>query len=257
MNTGLRVEVRDRVAYLEIDRPESRNAINSVVQDELIAAIEQFSTDRNIWVVQLTGSGDVAFSAGVDLKELARGRPGDDPKPRRGNMRPLFEAVLDCPKPVIAAINGSALGGGCELALACDLRVASDAALLGMPEVKRGLGGAAGAQLLCRLAPLAVAQEMLFFGEPITADEALRHGLFNRVVPRTALRDEAEAYTRRLLKSAPISVWRHKVALRTGADLPLAAALRLSVHPDPYTSKDRHEGIAAFAEKREPVWQAR
>ncbi len=246
---GLGIDVRDRVAYLEIDRPASRNAISSALQEELIDAIEGFATDNSVWVVQITGSGDSAFCAGADLKELAR--------TRRRNMRYLYEAVLDCPKPVIAVINGTALGGGFELALSCDLRIAGDHAQLGMPEVKRGLGGAVGAQLLSRLAPLGVAQEMLFFGDPISAADALRHNIVNQVVPGHALRVEAERYTRRLLESAPISVWRHKVAIRNGADLPLAAALRLSVHPDPYTSKDCIEGVRAFNEHREPVWQGK
>lgn len=256
MPNGLLIDVKERIAYLTLNRPKVRNAIDSMLQRELVEAIEQLGTDSSIWLLYLTGAGDKAFSAGVDLKELATD-PAHSHVGANRTMRPLFEAVLDCPKPVIAVLNGSTIGGGCELALCCDLRIAADNVKIGMPEVKLGLGGAVGAQLLCRLAPLGVAKEMLYFGDTITAQEALRHGIVNRVVPRESLRAAGEAYARQLLRSAPLSVQRHKRAIRSGLELPLAVAIRMSIQPDPYTSEDRSEGVRAFAEGRDPVWQGR
>lgn len=252
---GLVVEVRDRVAYATIDRPDRMNALSAGLRTALVEAFDGFHRDPDVWAVVLGATGERAFCAGYDLKEEAEARFPSDPM--RGELRNVMEVVHDCGVPTIAAVNGWALGGGMELALACDLRVLASHAQLGMPEVKRGMGGNFGAQLLVRTLPSAVAYEMLYLGEPIDADTALRLGLANRVVDMADLAATAEDLVRRIVALAPLTQQRYKAATQRGRDLPLAAALRLDVTPDPYRSEDRREGAAAFVEGREPRWQGR
>lgn len=257
---GLIVEVRDRVGYVTIDRPERLNALSTGVQRDLVDAFDAMSFDDEVWAVALTGSGDRAFSAGVDLKEIGAAdgsKGGGLRQPMTGAVRNVFETVLECAKPTVAVLNGWAMGGGCELALACDLRIASDDTRIGMPEAKRGMGANFGAQLLPRIVPLAVAYEMLYLGEALTAEEAQRWGLVNRVVPKAELAAFAETYVRALCQSAPLTVRRYKAVISRGRDMPVSAALRLNAGPNPYLSEDRVEGVAAFNQKRPPVWRAR
>jgi enoyl-CoA hydratase len=251
---GLIVDVRDRVAYATIDRPERLNALSTGLRIALVEAFDRFHRDPEIWAVVLSATGDRAFCAGVDLKEAAA--EGALPnEPMRGVAREAFEAVYECGVPTIAALNGLALGGGMELALACDLRVVAQHAQLGMPEVKRGMGGNFGAQMIIRTVPTAVAYEMLYLGESIDAEAALRLGLVNWVVKGEELAATVESLARRLVALAPVTQQRYKAAIQRGRDLPVAAALRLDVRPSPYLSEDRREGIAAFVEGREPRWR--
>ena len=258
---GLLLEVRDRVAYVTIDRQERRNALNQAVMDGLVDAFDRFDRDETVWAVLVTGAGDKAFSAGRDLKELNErdGGEGTTPAhlPMKGAIRNAFEAVYECRKPVVAAINGWAVGGGLELALACDLRIAAEHARLGLPEALRGMGANFGAAILPRLVPRAVALEMLYLGEPLSADEAQRWGLVNRVVASEELATAAEQYVRALLERAPLTLRRYKAVVQKSLEMPLPAALRLDLHPNPYLSEDRVEGVAAFVEKRRPTWRAR
>jgi enoyl-CoA hydratase len=256
---GLRTRVEDRVAWLTLDRPERMNALSRGLIADLVEAFDRLEVDDDVWVVVLTGSGERAFSAGVDLKEQHVGDlEGQGFRhPMKGTSRNVFEVVLDFGKPVIAAINGWAMGGGCELALACDLRLAAETAHLGLPESKRGMGATFGAQLLPRLVPAAIAYEMLYTGEPVTAQQAERWGLVNRCVPPEELLEQASALARVLVERAPLTLRRYRAVVRQGRDLPLSAALRLDSGPDPYSSADRVEGVAAFLENRPPVWRAR
>lgn len=256
---GLELDISDKIARLRIDRPDRLNAVSTALMRELAETVDRLGRDDNVWVVMITGTGDRAFSAGVDLKEAN----GDDQAERMAAMpmggleRNTFEVILECPKPTVAALNGVTVGAGCEIALACDVRIAADHAQIGLPEARRGMGANFGCQLLPRLIPRGVAYDLLYTGDLITAAEAKQNGLVSRVVPADQLAAEAERLCARIAANAPLTVQRYKAMIGRGVDLPTAAALRLHTGPNPYTSEDRAEGVSAFVEKRTPQWRAR
>jgi enoyl-CoA hydratase len=252
-------ERRDHVAYVTLNRPQSRNAINNSLRIKLVEAFIDASEDPEVRAIVLTGAGDRAFCAGMDLKEADQGaREGRRFNvPMTGAYRNFHEVVLETYKPTIAVLNGAAVAGGCELALACDLRIAAEHATMGLPEAKIGMGANTASVLLGRLIPRAIAFKMLYTGEPISAPEALRWGLVNEVVPKEKLAHATEALVRSIVANAPLTLRRYKEMMVKGWELPVPAALRLSAGPNPYLSEDREEGIRARLEGRAPVWKGR
>jgi enoyl-CoA hydratase/carnithine racemase len=250
-------ERRGHVEVLTINRPEARNAINAAVTEAMADALDELERDETCWVVVLTGAGDKAFSAGMDLKAFAAGE-GAGIMGSRGGFAGI--AQRDFPKPIIAAVNGSCLAGGCEIMLACDLVVAAEHAVFGIPEVKRGLiAGGGGLIRLPKRLPLAVALELALTGEPIDAARALQLGLVNRVVPLDRLLEEALALADQIAANAPLAVRWSKKVMKQAIDLAEAEGWKLNQEAVAavFTSADAMEGPRAFAEKRPPVWQGR
>ena len=256
---GIRAERRDSMLEVTIDRPKA-NAIDAATSRELGEAFVGFRDDPGLRVAIVTGAGDRFFSAGWDLKAAAA---GDDEGYGPGGFAGLTE-LFDLDKPVIAAINGWAAGGGLELALACDLIVASTTAQLSLPEVTRGLVPDAGGVLrLPKRMPRALAMEMLLTGRAIDADEAARWGLVNRVAQPEALMDEARALAERILEAAPLAVQAVKAIASATEELSVeleTAAInegRIAAYQRARASEDAKEGPRAFAEGRDPEWKGR
>jgi enoyl-CoA hydratase len=255
----LLIETSGHVRVLTLNRPERRNALSALLRNALSEALLSADEDDSVRIVVLTGAGEQAFCAGADLKEM---RADDDNQRRfRSPMgqveRSVFEVALETKKPVIAALNGSAIAGGFELALACDLRITHPDARFGLPEAKIGMGANFSSVVLPRLIAPCIALEMLMTGDTISAEQAYRYGLLNRIVPRGQVLQESLAMANRIADNAPLSVRRMKATVWRGMDMPVAAALRLELGPSPYLSEDRKEGIKARLEKRKPVWQGR
>jgi enoyl-CoA hydratase/carnithine racemase len=247
-------ERRGHVEILTINRPEARNAINGAVSRGFVAAFDDLEADEDCWVVIVTGAGDKAFSAGMDLKAFAAGEVGDIMGSKGG-----FAGIAqrDFPKPIIAAVNGSALAGGCEIMLACDLVVAVQEAKFGIPEVKRGLiAGGGGLIRLPKRLPAAIALELALTGDPIDADRALALGLINRVVPADQLMVAALALAETIADNAPLAVRASKRVMKQAAEVPEAEgwAINSQAVPEVFGSADAMEGPVAFAEKRKPKW---
>jgi enoyl-CoA hydratase len=257
MADEVRRERRDHVEILTINRPEARNAINGAVSEGLAAAFDELTEDPEALVVVLTGAGDKAFCAGMDLKAFAAGEAASVMNASGG-----FGGVArrSFPKPLIAAVNGAALAGGLEVMLSCDLVVAADHATFGIPEVKRGLiAGAGGLFRLPRRLPLAVALELALTGDPIDADRAYALGLVNRVVPRHELLEEAMVLAERIAENAPLAVRHSKSVMLRALDVDEQEGWRLTDEAVSvvFSSPDALEGSIAFAEKRKPSWQGR
>jgi enoyl-CoA hydratase len=252
--TELLRERQGRVEILTINRPEARNAINGAVSRAVAAALDEIEADDDCWVVVLTGAGDKAFSAGMDLKAFAAGEAGDI-MGARGGFGGIAQRQF--PKPIIAAVNGSCLAGGFEIMLSCDLVVAVENATFGIPEVKRGLAAGAGGlvRLPKRIAP-AIAMELALTGEPISAQRAYELGLINRVVPTASLLDAALELAGTIAANAPLAVRTSKRIVKEAGEVPDAQGWEISnaAIPVVFASADAMEGAVAFAEKRAPNW---
>lgn len=281
-------EKKGHVAILTMNRPDAMNAMNAAMRNEMGDALIDFRDDKDSWVLIITGAGDRAFSAGMDLREmaarLAGGPPGGGPPgggppggrppgggppgggppgggPPGGAPPPqppsLMAGNIEIWKPIIAAINGVAVGGGLETALACDIRIASDTARLGLSEPKRGIiPGGGGMARLPRLVPLGIALEILLSGDLITAQEAYRIGLVNQVVPPAELMPAAMKMAERFMECAPLAVRAIKETVMKARDIPsLDEALKVRFGGNINATEDAREGTRAFNEKRKPVWK--
>jgi enoyl-CoA hydratase len=257
MSTSVvRIERDGGVAILTIDRPEKRNALSARVREELVAALDSFREDSGVRVIVLTGTGDRAFVAGADIGEFAERTPLEQRAAMTG--RRVFDEIAAFPKPVIAMINGYALGGGCELALACDFRIAADSAKLGQPEINLALiPGGGGTQRLPRLVGTGQALRLVLSGELIDAEEARRIGLVELVVPAADLRDRTMEIAMKMAARSPVALRLAKQAVRAAAETPLAAGLALETElfVTAFASDDRREGVTAFLEKRAPEFR--
>ena len=252
----VRYEKRDRIAYVTLNRPEVMNALHPPAGEELARVWDDFAADPEVWVAILTGAGERAFSAGNDLKWTATHAETRWPPSGFGGLTSRTDLV----KPLIAAVNGVALGGGLELALACDLVVAAEHATLGLPEPRVGLLAAAGGvHRLPRMIPLKIAMGLMLTGKSIDAHEAARLGLVNEVVPLAELLPAAERWARAICECSPLSVQATKQCAYDGLGRPLTEAMqgRYSAASRLFKSEDVREGPRAFAEKRKPVWKGR
>ena len=257
-NIAFETEV-EGIGVITVNRPKVLNALNEHTLLELRKAFHKAKYDPQIRVVILTGAGEKAFVAGADINEIqelgfASGRAFSE----RGQA--LLNFIEDLGKPVICAINGFALGGGCELAMACHIRVAADTAKLGQPEVSLGvIPGFGGTQRLARHAGRARACELVLTGEMISAEEAFRVGLVNRVVPQAQLMDEARKIAKSILSKSPLAVHLALQSIQRGIEVPLAEGLKIEseLFGHACASEDKQEGTTAFLQKRKPVFKGK
>ncbi len=244
----------DGLGWVTINRPDKLNALNLETIEELRQAFENWRDDEEVLAVIITGAGEKAFVAGADISELARlDETSGREYARRGQE--LTQIIENYPKPVIAAINGYALGGGTELAMACHIRLAAETAKMGQPEVKLGLiPGFGGTQRLARLIGKGLALEVILTGRMVSANEALNWGLVNRVVPPDRLMAEAETLAKEIIKNGPLALSSAIEAINKGLDRPLDEALEIEaeIFGQVCATEDAREGTAAFLEKRPP-----
>ena len=252
----IRYDKQDHVAHVTINRPEVMNALHPAANAEMEQVWDDFAADPECWVAILTGAGEKAFSAGNDLKWTAEHGMPRVPRTGFGGLTSRF----DLWKPVIAAVNGFALGGGLEIALACDIIVAAEHATLGLPEPRVGLMAAAGGvHRLPRMIPQKLAMGMMLTGRHVTAAEGARLGFVNEVVPAKDLMAAAERWAREIIECSPLSVQASKQTALSCLHLSLEEAM--NTHPEAerrlWASEDAKEGPLAFAQKRKPVWKGR
>ena len=255
--TNIHLEKRPPLAVITLDRPKVLNALNRQTLEELDLAFGELAGDMTIRVILLAGAGGRAFAAGADIQELS-GLTASEGHAFALRGQAVLRGIETLGKPVVACVQGFALGGGCELAMACTLRLAADDARLGQPEVKLGLiAGYGGTQRLPRLVGRGAGLKMLLTGAIVDAQEALRLGLVDEVVPAAQLMERAEALAMEIAANAPLAVKETLLAVNEGLDLPLDLALMREAARFGHVcgTEDQTEGSAAFLEKRAPVWK--
>ena len=254
---NIKVEISESIATLTFDRPAVKNALNLETVQECHAALESLASNADVGVLILTGAGESSFVSGADINDI-RARTRDDGLAAINSS--LFARVERFPRPTIAAINGYALGGGCELALACDIRVAADSAKFGQPEVGLGIiPGAGGTQRLPRIVGMGWAKHLILSGDIIDAKQALEIGLVTAVMPGGQLQLRARELAKRILRQGPLAARLAKVALNASARVDLDSGLLIETLAQAicYASEDKQEGTTAFLEKRKPRFTGR
>jgi enoyl-CoA hydratase len=254
---NVRLEVRDQIGWITIDRPEVRNALDLQTVHELYAVIAEINQSSEIGVAVLTGGGDRVFVAGADIRSIQARKRKDA---LEGINTRLFKAVEDCEKPVLAAVNGFAFGGGCELALSCDIRICSENAKFALPEASLGIIPAAGGMYrMARVAGIGITKELVLTGEPIDSQRALQIGLVSKVVPQSELLKTAEEICKKILSRGPLAIQLAKRSLNLVTQMPVEAAMALESFAQAilFESEDKQEGTSAFLEKRTPKFQGK
>lgn len=258
MYKNIKYEVKGNLGYLTINRPKALNALNTEVLSELADALKEIEADDAVKAVIVTGEGK-AFVAGADIAQMSKLNAVEGRAMMQAGHK-VMNTIDQMPKPFIAAVNGFALGGGCELAMACDIRIASSKAKFGQPEVGLGIiPGFCGTQRLSRLVGKGMAKYLIYSAEMINAEEAFRIGLVEKVVEPDALMEAAEKLANTIASKAPIAVAQAKIAINNGFDMDLKSASQLEVEATTvcFGSEDQKEGMAAFLEKRAPEWKNR
>src|SRR5215470_8111291 len=252
------LETKDRISILTVNRPDKRNALNQPTRDEIVHALDTLRSSTDSRVLVITGAGDKAFIAGADISEF-EGRTALMQHEAMKGLR-VFDAIEEFPKPVIAMINGFCLGGGLETALACDIRIASDTAKLGQPEINLGIiPGGGGTQRLTRLVGEGKAMEIILTGDAIDAAHAREIGLVNHVVSSAELRSTVLALAGRIAEKSPIALRMAKEAVKSAARTNLREGLEreMDLFGLTFSSEDKEEGVRAFLEKRKPEFKGR
>jgi len=255
---SIRVDHEDAVTVVTVNRPDKRNSLNATVRSEILLVLDELRGRDATRIVVFTGAGDKAFVAGADIGEFAERTPLQQRAAMSG--RRVFDEIAAFPKPTIAMINGFALGGGCELALACDIRVAAETARMGQPEINLGIiPGGGGTQRLPRVVGTGQALRLILSGEIIDAQEALRIGLVEMVFPVAELRASTLRLAGAMASKSPVALQMAKAAVRAAAEMPMSAGLayETELFVTCFASEDKQEGVAAFLEKRSPEFRGR
>jgi enoyl-CoA hydratase len=254
------VERKDHIAIITLNRPRVLNALSQATVDELDAAIDELGADEGVRAIIITGAGEKAFAAGADIKELHALQSATEAAEFIGRRHRFLFKLGKLSKPVIAALNGYALGGGCELAMACDIRIAAETARLGQPEINVGMiPGTGGTQRLLRLVGPGMAKYLILTGDQISAQEALRIGLVEKVMPPEKLMDEAKALATKLAAKPPMAIALAKQAIALGMETGLeeSCAHEVALFGLVCATDDRLEGTSAFLEKRQPEFKGK